>query len=289
VRTRVETGPFSVFSFNDNRGRIGVVVKTTPDDADDKLGARIEAVTPGGPAEKAGLKAGDIITRLNGTALGGVAAENDDESGPGMKLIELARALDPGDTVQVDYRRGSDSRKATLVADEVEWHGMTTNIEIPKMEGMLPRIEGWAPGQFEWSFGRPWGGIELVSLNPDLSEYFGTREGVLVVRAPEDSALALKGGDVILAIGGRKPTSPEHAMRILRSYDAGETVTIDVQRKQKRTTLSWKVPEERDRVFRMAPTPGVRRPHEEPSRYRVAPKIRVAPIKLRRVLAYRWI
>jgi S1-C subfamily serine protease len=290
ARTRVETGPFGAFAFSGNRGRIGVLVKTDADAQNDKIGARIEAVTPGGPAEKAGLKAGDIITRLNGTALGGVAAENDDESGPGMKLIELARVLDPGDTVQVEYRRGSDSRKATLVADEVEWHGMTTNIEIPRMEGMLPRIEGWAPGQFEWSFGRPWGGIELVSLNPDLGEYFGVREGVLVVRAPEDSALALKGGDVILAIGGRKPTSPEHAMRILRSYDAGETVTIDVQRKQKRTTLSWKVPEERDHMFKLAPTPGVRRPREEPSRYRIAPKIRVAPtVRLRRVLAYRWI
>jgi len=30
VRTRVETGPFSVFSFSGNRGRIGVVVKTSP-------------------------------------------------------------------------------------------------------------------------------------------------------------------------------------------------------------------------------------------------------------------
>jgi len=285
ARTRVEAGPFGrggVFSYSANHGRIGVLVKTDADAQNDKIGARIEAVTPGSPAEKGGLKAGDIITRFNGTALGGVTAEDEDGSGPGMKLIELAHALDPGDTVQVEYRRGSDNRKATLVADEVEWHG-TTNLEIPDMgpmEGMLPRMQ-IGPGEMEWGFGRPWGGIELVSLNPDLGEYFGTREGVLVVRAPEDSALVLKGGDVILAIGGRKPTSPEHAMRILRSYDAGETVTIDVQRKQRRTTLTWKVPEERERVFRMAPTPGVRRPRQEPSRYRVVPKIRIAPLRLK--------
>ncbi|HYT83361.1 MAG TPA: PDZ domain-containing protein, partial [Gemmatimonadales bacterium] len=225
ARTRVQGPIGGVFSVNVNRGRIGVLVKTDADAQNDKVGARIEAVTPGGPAEKAGLKSGDIITRFNGTALGGVGAENDEESGPGMKLIELARALDPGDTVQVEYRRGSDSRKATLVADEVAWHGGITSVEVPDMhwEGMIPRIE---MGQGGLWFGNPWGGIELVSLNPDLGEYFGTREGVLVVRAPEDSALALKGGDVILAIGGRKPTSPEHAMRILRSYDAGETVTI---------------------------------------------------------------
>jgi C-terminal processing protease CtpA/Prc len=288
VRTRVETGPFGVFSFSGNRGRIGVVVKTEADASDDKLGARIEAVTPGGPAEKAGLKAGDIITRFNGTALGGVPTEDDDASGPGMKLIELARGTDPGDTVQVEYRRGSDSRKATLVAEEVEWSGsfsMPDMGETPHIEQLLPRGQ-MGPGDFEFSFGRPWGGIELVSLNADLGEYFGTREGVLVVRASADSTLPLKGGDVILAIGGRKPTSPMHAMRILRSYDTGETVSIEVLRKQKRTTLSWKVPESEER-FHLAP--GTRRMREEPSRFRIAPKIRLAPLRAKIARAYRAI
>ena len=288
ARTRVETGPFGVFSFSDNRGRIGVVVKTDPDAADDKLGARIEAVTPGGPAEKAGLKAGDIITRFNGTALGGAQTEDEDASGPGMKLIELARELDPGDSVQVEYRRGGDTRKATLVAEDLSWGGMarTEMPDMPEMNHMLelPRMQ-MGPGAFAFTMGDAWGGIELVSLNPDLGEYFGTREGVLVVRASEDSTLPLKGGDVILAIGGRKPTSPMHAMRILRSYDSGETVSIDVLRKQKRTTLTWKVPSSEER-FNL--TPRARRPREEPSRYRIAPKIRLAPV-MAKVRAYRSI
>src|SRR5713101_1163024 len=53
------------FSYSDNRGRIGVVVRTDASPETDKLGAKLEAVTPGGPAEKAGLKAGDIITKFN--------------------------------------------------------------------------------------------------------------------------------------------------------------------------------------------------------------------------------
>jgi hypothetical protein len=281
ARTRIETGPFSVFAFSNNRGRIGVVVKTDPDAADDKLGARIEAVTPSGPADKAGLKAGDIITRFNGTALGGVQSEDDEESGPGMKLIDLARALDPGDSVQVEYRRGSETRKATLVAEDLGGDAMT-RVEMPEMGEMpdmpdmprmleLPRMQ-MGPGGFSWTMGDAWGGIELVSLNPDLGDYFGTREGVLVVRASEDSTLPLKGGDVILAIGGRKPTSPMHAMRILRSYEPGETVAIDVLRKQKRTTLSWKVPDSEGRENRVFER--VRRPRgEEPSGY----KLRTAP------------
>ena len=288
VRTRVETGPFSVFSWNDNRGRIGVVVKTAPDAADDKLGARIEAVTPGGPADKAGLKAGDIITRFKGTTLGGVASENDEDSGPGMKLIELARELEPGDTVPVEYRRGSASSKATIVAEDLSGNGYVRapgdiRLDIPEMGEMDRMWEGFpkmqmgpgGPGGFAWTMGDAWGGIELVNLNADLGEYFGVREGVLVVRASEDSTLPLKGGDIILAIGGRKPTSPMHAMRILRSYEAGETVSIDVQRKQKRTALSWKVPAAEER-FNL--TPRSRRPREEPSRYRIAPKIRLAPV-----------
>jgi len=287
-RVRVETrdGPFGVYTFSDNRGRIGVIVDTRADAAGDKLGARVEGITPSGPAEKAGIKVGDVITRFNGTALGGVASENDENSGPGMKLIDLARALEPGDTVQVEYRRGSDSRKATIVAADLSGDAWTGRIEGPEMgafENMIPKMQMSPGNDFEFAFGSPWGGIELVELNSDLGDYFGTREGVLVVRAPEDSTLALKGGDVIVSIGGRKPTSPMQAMRIIRSYDPGESVTLDVLRKQRHVNVTWKVPERESRKFHMAP-----RMREEPSWFRVAPKIRteihVPLLKIRDVI-----
>src|SRR5207244_4534244 len=99
--------------------------------------------------------------------------------------------------------------------------------------------------------GSPWGELELVSLNPDLGEYFRAKDGVLVVKAPADSTLPLRGGDVITSIGGRKPANPSHAMRILRSYETGETVSIEILRKQKRMSLTWKVPAREDRFFRM--------------------------------------
>jgi C-terminal processing protease CtpA/Prc len=275
-RVRVESGPFGMFSYDDNRGRIGVIVDTRADAAGDKVGARIEGVTPGGPAEKAGLKAGDIITRFNGTALGGATAEEDEASGPGMKLIELARSLDPGDSVRVEYRRGNDARKATLIAEDLGGRFETSDLhgQFEQLNEMLPRMRMGPGNAFEFAFGSPWGGIELVKLNPDLGDYFGTREGVLVVSAPEDSTLNLKGGDVIVSIGGRKPTSPMQAMRILRSYDPGETVTLDVLRKQKHVTVSWKVPENEERHFRVAP-----RMREEPSWFRVAPKTPVWKIR----------
>jgi C-terminal processing protease CtpA/Prc len=274
-RVRVETrnGPFGVYTFADKHGRIGVVVDTRANEAGDKIGARVEGITPGGPAEKAGLKAGDVITRFNTTALGGVESEEDDDSGPGMKLISLARRLEPGDTVSIEYRRGTDSRKATLVAEDI---GDDTRVEMPDMghmEGMFPKMDMPEGRTFTFAFGSPWGGIEMVSLNPDLGDYFGTREGVLVVRAPEDSSLTLKGGDVIVSIGGRKPSSPEQAMRILRSYDTGETVTLDVLRKKGHVNVTWKVPDEERRYRNLMP-----RMREEPSRFRVAPKIRIRDV-----------
>src|SRR2546428_11537658 len=104
------------FMLSDHRGRIGVVVKTDASPETDKIGAKIEGVTPGGPADKAGLKVGDIITKFNGTSLAAVKPEDEDESGPGRKLVELARKLEPDDTVQVEYRRGNDTEQATPAA-----------------------------------------------------------------------------------------------------------------------------------------------------------------------------
>lgn len=248
-----EEGPFRLFSFGGQRGRIGVVVNTAADTEKDKIGARVEAVTPNGPAAKAGLRADDIITKFGTTSLGGAPTEDREESGPGMKLLELARELDPGDTVQVEYRRGTENRRATIVAEDLRPEGQMRSPEGPwgrlpdKMPGWDdPRVEVFGPdmpGGFTFSFGMPWAGLNLVTLDADLGDYFGTREGVLVVKAPADSALPLKSGDVILAIDGRKPTSPEHAMRILRSYQPSEAVKLDIMRQKRRSTVTWTVPD----------------------------------------------
>src|SRR5207247_4980623 len=97
--------------------------------------AKIEGVTPGGPADKAGLKVGDIITKFNGTSLAAVKAEDDDQSGPGRKLVELARKLEPDDTVQIEYRRGNDTKQATPVAANM---GAMCQWGIPGQ----PQVEG---------------------------------------------------------------------------------------------------------------------------------------------------
>jgi PDZ domain len=246
-----EDGNVRTYSFSSSgRPRIGVTVDPRADKENDRLGARVQAVTPDGPAAKAGLVAGDIITKFNGVSLGGVKGDDEDDSGPAQKLIELARKLEPGDTVNIEYRRGGDTKKAKLVAQDLNT-GMARRfrMQLPRMDWdgelpppRMPMMDG-GPGGFKFFMDDDGMGLHMADLNPELGEYFGTKEGVLLLETPKDSTLALKAGDVILSIDGRAPTSEAHARRILRSYDGGETAKLEILRKQKKLTVSWKVPE----------------------------------------------
>ena len=71
-------------------------------------GARLRAVEPAGPAAQAGLKAGDVVTKLDGHVLE-----------EGTDLIALVRKYAPGATVAVEFRRGSaqETASVTLAAD----------------------------------------------------------------------------------------------------------------------------------------------------------------------------
>jgi S1-C subfamily serine protease len=90
--------------------------------------------------------------------------------------------------------------------------------------------------------GGRWNDLELVTLTPALGSYFGATEGLLVVRAPDEPRIGLQDGDVILEIAGREPTSPEHAMRILMSFEPGETVSFSIMRRQRRETTQYVIP-----------------------------------------------
>jgi putative serine protease PepD len=71
-------------------------------------GARLRSVEPAGPAATGGLKAGDVVTKFDGHVLE-----------DGTDLIALVRKYAPGAVVPVEYRRGTQSRTAsvTLAAD----------------------------------------------------------------------------------------------------------------------------------------------------------------------------
>lgn len=247
------------------RARLGVTVELVPSAEADTIGARISAVTPGGPAAKAGIRSGDIITRLNGERLVGPRTTNprNEESAPGARLIELAAKLGPGDTVTVEYSRDGRRTTTTLItADEPGAFAFTTRntfrlgdpargsiermLTLPelRMEQLFPnddsriRLLETRPNIVLREFGGPLADLELTQLNPDLAAYFGTTEGILVIRVPEKSRLGLKGGDVILGLDGRTPSTPGTLLRILRTYAPNEEITFEVLRLKKREKVT---------------------------------------------------
>lgn len=109
-----------------------------------------------------------------------------------------------------------------------------------------------------------WGDMELVELNAGLGKYFGTDNGLLVVNAPGSKSLQLEDGDVIQKIDGRVPTSVRHALRILGSYQSGETLQLEIMRDKKRRTLEVAVPEDLNSGVK-PPLAPVMRPSAAPS------------------------
>jgi hypothetical protein len=254
------------------RGRLGVLVDLTSDAGRDSVGARIAGVTPGGPADRAGVRTDDIVLRINGTRLvGGAAAGNarreadGERSAPGLRLIEIASRLDEGDTVRLDLRRDNRPLTVTFQAGEsdvdvmVRQFGDGMALAVPNLQydlqnglqNILPRVGAGSTGRVAVRIGGPLADLELVKVNPGLAEYFGTSEGLLVVDAPSDTSLNLRAGDVILGIGGRHPTSPAQALRILSTYEPGENVSFEVMRQKRRATVNGKMPTAAERHWRI--------------------------------------
>lgn len=238
------------------RARLGVLLDMQAVQ-NDSIGATISSVTPGGPAAKAGIRGGDIVTRVNGQRL--VPAESardgdEEESSAALRLIEVMAKLEPGDTVRVEYRRGRETASVNVITSAEpmlakrefgDANGFT--FEIPEMRG---RLEGMAPkfmsrvgpgSDFLMNFGGPFADLELAPLNPDLGAYFGAAEGVLVIDAPEKNTFGLKGGDVILSVDGRKARGPSSLLRILRSYEEGDVVKLEILRNKGRQTVTSKI------------------------------------------------
>jgi S1-C subfamily serine protease len=220
------------------------------------MGVRLSGVTPGGPAEEVGLKAGDVIVSANGTALGRTSRR---DPSPSAKLRDIIRELDEGQTLRVEYQRDGQRKSANVVLRELEPEAFAFSFANPDSNvfdfrlamPFLEELEG--PDRVRIRSGSPTvlGGmmpfglfdLELVSLNEELGRYFGTSEGLLVVRAPREGITGLQSGDVILNIDGRKPTNPSHALRIIRSYSAGESMKMDIMRDKRRQPITVTIPQ----------------------------------------------
>jgi S1-C subfamily serine protease len=112
-RVRVET-PLVWTSARD-RAVLGVTLGAST--RSDTAGVRIEDVDANGPAAKAGIKSGDVITDINGVSLRVTAADAEDLALAGIAQRRLQRTLakaKPGDDVSLRVRSGGTSRAVTV-------------------------------------------------------------------------------------------------------------------------------------------------------------------------------
>lgn len=213
-----------------SRAMLGVNIGGTRNE-DRKDGVELLGVSPGGAAEQAGLKAGDVIVELKGKPL----KQTGDET-PREKLLAVMSDVEPEEKVAVRYVRDGKTASATVIARPLDrFFTMAAPVAGRRVE--MPMFS-YARG------GGVLGSAELVTLTPKLGQYFGSDKGLLVVKAP-GSSIPIEEGDVILNIDGRVPANPSHAYRILDSYQPGETVQIAMLRLKKRIDTKIKVPEDR--------------------------------------------
>ncbi len=221
------------------RAMLGVLIPDEFEDGETR-GVRLQAVTPGSGAEKAGLKAGDLLTAINGQSL---QAEGKKVS-PQKKMKDAMRKLKAGDEAKVEYERDGRRGSTTAVTQAPEPLVMVPSVAL--LNDWLHDDE-YAKGPME---AMPWfgfrgpaiRGLELAKLDEDLGSYFKTSNGVLVVKAPKDGALGLRSGDVILKIDGVSVSEPVTVLDMLRSRSEEQTVRLDIIRQGRSSELKGKIP-----------------------------------------------
>jgi C-terminal processing protease CtpA/Prc len=223
------------------RPRLGVLLG---DDA-----SEITGVTPGSGADKAGIEAGDRLISINGEVVDGKNPET---------LRAPMEGLEPGDMVPVEIER--DGSRMTfdveLSSPARDFRVVTHNIygpphapgapDAPAIDREVIVIEGQGHRSPAPPLPRRLAGLgrhsNMISNHAGLEPYFGTAEGVLVLRIDTDNPLQLQDGDVVLSIDGESVSRPVEIGRALLGQ-GGETVRLEVMRDGERITIEADLPE----------------------------------------------
>lgn len=231
----------------DGRGaQLGVSVSDV--DVKGTAGVRIDGVDPDSPADAAGLREGDVVVEFDGERVRSA-----------RQFTRLVQETPDGRTVKIAVMR--DGQKQILDATPENRVTMDFGFDAERLREQLERslrefhvepptfrYDDREPRRFEYRLpdrvmpyagGRGRLGVTVQSLTPELEEYFGAKNGgVLVSSVTQDSAAAkagLKAGDVIISINGRSVTGSGDLMRELGDL-TGE-ITIAILRDRKEMTL----------------------------------------------------
>ncbi|MFQ6058480.1 MAG: PDZ domain-containing protein [Anaerolineae bacterium] len=208
-------------------------------------GALVVAIEPESPAERAGLREGDVITAVNGQAV--------DDDHP---LGELIRRHEPGDEVELTVVRQGRERSLRVELGARREYFFEFEIppqrlpEVPPEHFPLPPLE-------RFRLKRPYLGIRYQLLTPELAEEEGlnVEHGALVREVmPESPAerAGLRKGDVIVAVDGQ--TVDDHPLsELVSKHEAGDEVELTVVRQGRELSLTAELGAWPGYFFRMPP------------------------------------
>ncbi len=228
--------------------QIGLAVRdVTPADVEreslaSSRGAVVSAVTDGSPADEAGVRAGDVVVAFDGETVRSV-----------RQLTRLVQETPPGRAAGITVRR--DGARLELEVTPVDRLASADDFRgsldrIGRLgEELGRRFENFLKPELDlFRSSRTRLGIGAQALTPQLADYFGVEEGVLVTHVEEDSAAStagLRAGDVITAVDDRGVSDVDELRRRLDRVEPDEAFPLTITRDGETLTLSVTV-ERRD-------------------------------------------
>jgi serine protease Do len=194
-----------------------------------QAGVIIDDVRRDSPAEKAGLKRGDVVVEFDGERVRSA-----------QQFARLVRESLPGRAVNATVVR--KGRRTVVSVVPTADRPPDVFIEPDRFRDLA---EGFRNFNFD-NFGyRGFGargrlGVTVEELTPQLADYFGAKEGVLVSAVATGSAAeraGLKAGDVITKVGSTTVRSRADLTRALRDVGDDGDVEIGIVRDKKETTV----------------------------------------------------
>lgn len=192
------------------RGRIGVVIQEVTRELADSFGlhntsgALISAVEKGGPADKAGIQASDVILKYDGKV---VAASKD--------LPRMVAATLPGSKVSVQLWRKGATKEVSVTIAEMPGDGRV--VRTAKNDSSSEQIARL--------------GIGVVELSEEQKKQLELEGGLLIEEVRGANVRTeLQRGDIILALGNTPIVSVEQLNSVLKSIPKGRNVALLVRR-----------------------------------------------------------